>query len=79
MGETLFAYRIIPLSNDIGDKLYKTLNCFKKDIEQLTAMGFERDVVVLALREADNNVEYFVSEIVPFHTIQRYFAWMGII
>jgi hypothetical protein len=31
-----------------------------ENIEQLTAMGFERDVVVLALREADNNVEQII-------------------
>jgi len=34
-----------------------------ENIKQSTAMGFERDVVVLALREADNNVEHFFSEI----------------
>jgi membrane associated rhomboid family serine protease len=34
-----------------------------ENIEQLTAMGFERDVVVMALREADNNVEHAANRL----------------
>ena len=34
-----------------------------ENIEQLTAMGFERDAVVRALREADNNLEHAANRL----------------
>lgn len=35
----------------------------EENIEQLTAMGFERDAVVRALREADNNLEHAANRL----------------